>query len=65
MDEPPVPTLRAIGAALRDGWSDRGFTETFDRDVMRLVESGRDWRALLPTHHQEKRYADAARSGRL
>jgi|GEM_PF-6723693 len=43
-----VPTLRAIGALLRDEWQDRGFgpAREFDRAVMRLVESGRDWRAL-------------------
>lgn len=43
-----VPTLRAIGALLRDEWADRGFgpSREFDAAVMRLIESGRDWRAL-------------------
>jgi hypothetical protein len=43
-----VPTLRAVGAMLRDEWEDRGLgpSQEFDLSVMRLVEDGRDWRWL-------------------
>lgn len=45
-----VPTLRSIGALLRDEWHDRGLgpSREFDLSVMRLLESGYDWRALGP-----------------
>lgn len=43
-----VPTLRSIGALLRDEWHDRGLgpSREFDLAVMRLLENGYDWRAL-------------------
>lgn len=56
--DPPTGTIRAIAKALRDGDFDpERFEEMIDRDAMRLIEGGRDWRVTLQ-HKRSERWPD-------